>query len=296
MEDLNLETKIEENKKNHKKLIITLIIIVITICGIFIYSRYIGTKGIIINEINIKNNKIEDNFHGLKIVHISDIHYGMTSSKNEICNLKDKINLTKPDIVIFTGDLIDEENTYSNKDLIECMKDINASLGKYAISGEEDVKNKNYNSILSDIGFKNLDNSFDLIYKDNLTPMFLAGVSSLNDKINIDEKTKAIYEKVNDENYNSIYKILMIHEPDIIDSLDYSKFDLVLAGHTHNGQITLPYIGGIFLPENGKKYSKSYYKLNNTNFFISNGLGVHKYKLRLFNKPSFNLYRITKKS
>ncbi len=85
-----------------------------------------------------------------------------------------------------------------------------------------------------------------------------------------------------------------MHEPDFINEIDYNTFNLILAGHSHNGQIRLPFIGAIILPPGAKKYYKEYYKLNNTDLFISSGLGTSNLDIRLFNKPSFNFYRITK--
>ncbi len=83
-----------------------------------------------------------------------------------------------------------------------------------------------------------------------------------------------------------------MHEPDYIDDLTDNKFDLILAGHSHAGQIRTPF-GGIFIPEGAKKYHNSYYRLENSDLYISNGLGVSNYNFRLFNTPSYNIYRLT---
>ena len=86
-----------------------------------------------------------------------------------------------------------------------------------------------------------------------------------------------------------------MHEPDYIDDIDYSKFDLVLAGHSHNGQVRIPFIGATILPDGAKKYYKEYYKLEDTKLYISSGIGTTILPIRLFNKPSYNFYRIIKK-
>ena len=92
------------------------------------------------------------------------------------------------------------------------------------------------------------------------------------------------------------YKIILVHEPDYIDTITskYNNINLVLAGHSHNGQINIPYIKKLLLPEGSKKYYNNYYKVNNTNLYISSGLGESKINFRLFNKPSINFYRINK--
>ena len=87
----------------------------------------------------------------------------------------------------------------------------------------------------------------------------------------------------------------MVHEPDFADNIinEYSV-DLILSGHSHNGQIRIPLVGALYTPENAKKYYDEYYSINNTDLYISSGIGVSKYNYRLFNHPSFNLYRIYK--
>ena len=86
-----------------------------------------------------------------------------------------------------------------------------------------------------------------------------------------------------------------MHEPDKILDFDYNNYDLILAGHSHNGQITIPFIGSLYKPNGSKKYYKDYYELEGTKLYISGGIGTSTLKLRLFNKPSINLYRLTSK-
>lgn len=64
------------------------------------YSRYVETSGLNIKEYKVTSEKITDNFHGLKIVHLSDIHYGTTIDEKSLKNIVDKINTLKPDIVV----------------------------------------------------------------------------------------------------------------------------------------------------------------------------------------------------
>ena len=115
-------------------------LVILIIATLFILLRYIGNTGIKVKEYKIINNNI-GNFYGLKIVHVTDLHYGMTNEK-KLKKLVKEINLTKPDIVLFTGDLVDK-NTEYNKEidniLIENLKNINAYYGKYYVNGDEDL-------------------------------------------------------------------------------------------------------------------------------------------------------------
>ena len=106
--------------------------------------------------------------------------------------------------------------------------------------------------------------------------------------------SKKEYKKYIAEN-DVKYKILLLHEPDTIDNLS-ERFDLILAGHSHNGQVRLPLIGATILPDGAKRYYEEHYTINNTELFISSGLGTSSLPLRFMNHPSINFYRINKKS
>ena len=86
----------------------------------------------------------------------------------------------------------------------------------------------------------------------------------------------------------------IIHEPDYIEQIEYSKFDVIFSGHSHNGQVRLPIIGSMYEPVGAKKYYDEHYDLNGTDLYISSGVGLSWLPIRLFNRPSFNFYRITK--
>ena len=86
-----------------------------------------------------------------------------------------------------------------------------------------------------------------------------------------------------------------MHEPNNIDKINYSNFQLILAGHNMNGQMNIPGIKSLFIDKNNKKYTKTYYKKDGTNIYISKGIGTSNFKARLFNKPTINLYRLLNK-
>ena len=289
----------EEQKKNYT-LIKIIIIIVLLITGIILYSRFISTKGLKVKEYKITNSIITDNFHGFKIVHISDIHYGRTVKLKELKNLINEVNLLKPDIAVFTGDLIDKDTALDETIINELktnLSNINATVGKYAISGEHDLKFNEWETIIKDSGFKNLNDTYELIYKDGYSPILLAGIKSNSDNPEtLIERYQPIEQYLNSDEYlNNIYKILLVHEPDFIDNINYSYFNLILGGHSHNGQIHIPLFGAISTPEHSKKYYDEYYKLNDTDFYISGGVGTSDYNFRFCNKPSINFYRLTSK-
>lgn len=268
------------------KIVIALVVIttLIILDGFFINSH-----GFKVNEIALYED-ISDKYNGLKIVQISDIYYGNTVNKDELKRIIKNINLIKPDIVFFTGDLMYKDNKDST-DIANILSKINTNLGKYYITGDNDYNDDTVNDILNKSGFNSLDNKYELIYKDK-DPILISGISTKKDKTNIEDKLKDTYEYLNN---NNNYSILIMHEPNNIDKIDYDKFNLILAGHTKGGVVRIPLLGGVILPEDNYLYGKDYYKKKNTKIYISNGLGNDEVNFRLLNKPSFNFFRLRKK-
>lgn len=261
---------------------------------IIIYARYIGTMGLTTKEYTIIDKNIPEGFDGLKIVHFSDIHYNRAITLKKIESIVKEINLIKPDIVVFTGDLLDKDAILTNTDYDELgkiLKKINAPSGKYAILGNHDYKKEEENAIkiLKNSNFTYLENTYDIIYDKYGNKVFIGGIGSvIQNKDDIDKTLNSLSNKD-----NISYKIILIHEPDIADEITTGyKINLILAGHSHGGQIRLPLIGALYTPPYAKKYQNEYYKINDCNLYISTGIGVSTINYRLWDKPSINFYRI----
>lgn len=286
------ESKKERKKFNIKIFFKLLFFLIIILALILLYAYFIGTKGLVVKEYKIVNQNFTDNFYGLKIVHITDLHYGNTTNNSDLNKIIDKVNLIKPDIIVFTGDLVDKDlNNEELEELKSILNNMESNIKKYAVNGNYD---ENFSEILKDTGFTNLNNTYDLLYNSNNSAILFAGINT-ND--NIDDAIKNVNDFLNDEqnNNNIIYKIMLIHEPDKILEFDYNNYNLILAGHSHNGQITIPFVGSLYKSNGSKKYYKDYYELEGTKLYISGGIGTSTLKFRLFNKPSINLYRLTNK-
>ena len=277
-----------------KKLFGFIIFLLLIITSVILYARYIGTSGLVTKEYGLYNEKISPGFDGIKIVHFSDIHYGRLISSDRIKDIVDEINLISPDIVVFTGDLIDKDGILNDDDyqfLTEVFSKINSKYGKYSILGNHDYENMDkIIKLYDDSGFKYLENSYDIIYNKYNEKIFIGGVGNVSYGLDNLNDTMKYFEK---EENNVDYKMLLVHEPDISDSI-VNNYDvnLILAGHSHNGQIKLPVIGALYTPENSKKYYDEYYELGESKLYISSGIGVSRINYRLFNKPSINFYRI----
>ena len=285
-----------KQEANHPILKILLVFLLI-LFSLLLYSRFISTSGLKIKEYKVVNTNIPNNLVGIKIVHLSDIHYGRIINDKRLEKIVEQINLIKPDIVVLTGDLIDNDKELtdeSRKSLTNILSKINVNIDKYAIRGNHDYHFNEWDTIISNSGFINLDNNYDFIYND-YEPMLIAGLSSLLDETDVNTRFEQLTKNIDNEKINTVYNILLIHETDFIDNIDISKYNLILGGHSHNGQVRLPFIGAIIKPKESQKYYDEHYKLGNTDLYISSGLGTSELDFRFFNKPSFNLYRLSNK-
>lgn len=278
-------------KEKRKNLLMKLLIIFLLLITLFlIYAHFIETNILVIHEHRINNDKVSESFDGYKILHFTDLHFGKGVNKRNLKNIVNKFNESKPDIVVFTGDLIDEDYKMTKDDrkiLVNYLNSINATLGKYAVLGNHDVNNSDVAKILEESGFILLKNAYDLIYKKDSNPLMIYGV----DNVSIGEPNT---EALNDNRFKDYYKIVLVHEGDFADYISDEEGDLILSGHSHNGQINIPKLKNLVLPKGSKKYYKSYYKVNNNDLYVSNGIGCSVLSLRFFSFPSYNLYRIEK--
>lgn len=288
----------EQNKEIIKKIVkkVMKIFLIILVIGtiFFSYTTYVSSVKIKVREYRITEKKIPASFNGLKIIQLTDLHYGTTMFNENVKDIVKMTNDRKPDLIVFTGDLINKNYKLTNKEqeeIIKELKKLSASLGKYAIIGDED--NEKTNTILNQTNFTILKNESELIYQKNNEPILLVGLSSNSKNQNIEKAYSYFKQDVFNSN---IYTITLLHEPDTVDDIIGSyNSDLFLAGHSNNGNIRLPFVKySLFKVDGAKKYDQDYYNLGNSKLYISSGLGTtNQSNIRLFCRPSINFFRLS---
>lgn len=287
----NQPVKEKEKKRNPFKLFGIILILL----GIlfYLYIHFIEPNMLVTHEYAIIDNNLPYSFHGIKIVHFSDILYGSTMNEKKLEKMVTKINQLKPDILVFTGDLFNSTiqlNDDAKNKLKEVLSKLTATYKKYAVIGDNDYIDKNsYMEIMESANFMILNNKSDLFYYGGNDPLLFLGTNSLLEKENDIEMANTNYEDI-----SSAYKIWLNHEPIILDELlnRFVKPNLILTGHTLKGLMPLPF-GGTLLKQNGvENYESVYYNKQDVKMYISSGLGTYKYNARFLNPPSINLYRL----
>ncbi|MEG0129746.1 metallophosphoesterase [Clostridium sp.] len=271
-----------------KILLATIASIILIIGCLFCYTTFIEPKLLITKTIDLSKGSNTD----LKVVHFTDTQLGEYYDLDMLEKAVNKINAENPDIVVFTGDLIDNAAKYTHKDEIApILNRIEAKLGKYAIYGNRDYGGsavRYYKNIMKESGFKLLKNNSDVIELNGKRIRILGSDDALLGNPSIKSTTKGIKE--------SDYNILLTHEPDIADKYSDYPIDLVLAGHSHGGQVYIPFYGPIKKNTLSEKYYKGMYTMDNsykTKLYVNTGLGNTKVPFRFMNIPNVTLFNIS---
>lgn len=277
-----------------KRYQIILILLVVTGVLTILYARFIGTTGLKVIEKSIITDKLPSDYDGLKIVQFTDLHYGSTIHLKELKNIVKRINDQNPDIVIFTGDLVENKVVLSDKEVkkvTEELKKINPKIETLAVKGNHDYDHEYFDKITENLPWKVLFNTYEFVYNNSTTPLVFVGFDDLLEG-KVDIKNGFSYKN---ENPDDLFTIVLTHEPDLIDKITEDNYNLAFAGHSHLGQVRAPFIGALWTPDSSKKYKDEHYIIGDSELYVSGGIGTSSLKLRLFARPSITLYRLRTK-
>lgn len=225
----------------------------------------------------------------VKIVQFTDTHIGDYFSLEQLEKVANKINEQNADIVVFTGDLFDIAREHSaTEDVVSILGKIKAPLGKLAIFGNRDYGGGGshiYAQLMEDAGFKVLVNESITMTTNSKT----LSIYGADDYIFGYSDVHSLMSNINESHVN----ILLTHEPDAV--LEYTDYpiDLALSGHSHGGQIRLPFYGEVIKTNYCDSFSKGLYSLENarkTQVFVSSGIGNTKVPFRLGNIPEIIVF------
>lgn len=277
------------------KCFIALSILFFIFVGVTIYQN----KTIQTTKYEIKSDKLPKAFNGFKIVQLSDVHndyYG-----DRLTKLVAKVESEKPDIIAITGDLVDAqrynvENTLAFIDEIKDIAPIYFVYGNHDLGINGDAYYERMVEELDERGVKILNIKSSTIVKENESinivgiqdPSTLYGIENLEALDTYEEKNKAMIEEVLNNKINKNgFTLMLAHRPEYFEIYQDYDLDLVLTGHAHGGQFRIPFIGGLYAPNQGlfPKYTSGIHKKNDTSMIISRGLGNSRFPIRIFNTP-----------
>ena len=245
---------------NRKNVLILCIIVIL----LYIISGFYNP--LVLTRYDYTSSKVPEGFDGYRIVHISDFHckeFGDGES-----DLIAMIRNAEPDLILFTGDSIDDEHSLDNyRDLITGIYDV-API--YYVNG-----NHEYDASAPLAEMKELNEKYQVHdLNDASVVVEHNGDSILLSGLDFRLTMRGLRNNIDYAN-TTMFNILLYHGTDKFDGIAPYNYDLVLSGHTHGGIVCLPFIGGIISNQKElfPKYDSGVYTSGLSTMISSRGLG-----------------------
>ncbi|HEY9771646.1 MAG TPA: metallophosphoesterase [Coleofasciculaceae cyanobacterium] len=265
----------------------TLITIVFFTCC-YIYGSKIEPNWIEVVSIQLTIPNLARTFDNFKIVQISDLHTSKFMPEQRLARIIRLVNQQQPDAIAITGDLITQNNRFDANRLRQTLSQLKSKSGIFSVLGNHDHWGEAIavlKQVLIESNITNLDNQVYSIEHGDEKLAF----AGLDDPYwgNPDlEKTIAQLPK-------DTAAILLVHEPDYIEkSAATHQFALQLSGHSHGGQIRVPFLGPLVLPPGGRKYFAGLNQVENTITYTNRGLGMTNLPLRFGSRPEITVFTL----
>ena len=273
------------------------------VAGLALYSGEIERHWIEVTQRDFFLRGLPSAFDGMRIVQISDIHLDDFTEPFFLRDVIGHINRIKPDVVVLTGDFATSEQDsrlgrkvastkFARGAAWQCANILTGLECKstYAVLGNHDfgVGAAEVATALGDNGITVLRNAFVSIERGGAR-IWLAGVDDpLEGHPNPELAIPASIRNVPNEPI-----VLLCHAPDYADRLlrgpAGQAVDLMLSGHTHGGQVRLPFLPAMRLPPLGRKYVEGWFRLDRLQLYVNRGIGTIGLPFRLFCPPEITV-------
>lgn len=270
-----------------KRYIIGALMGVLGSLGIVLYN------GLIVRNYSIALNNVKKG-EKIKIVVLTDLHSFKYGSHQE--RLLCKIEQQQPDIIMLVGDIVDDYRPIEGVKFL--LEGLCHSAPIFYVTGnhEENIAElEHVKTFLRSYGVTILEGAYAQVKVGN-TKVNIGGLSDPYRSYPFQETFNELSEAIIKEEG---VKILLSHRPEYAELYKKGKYDLVLSGHAHGGQVRIPgWINGLYAPGQGilPKYAGGYYALNDTmHFIVSRGLAIYPTLPRVFNPPEIVSITLTGK-
>jgi uncharacterized protein len=250
----------------------------LSLAGLTVYGTEIARHELITEHREIRIARLPDAFHGFRIAQLSDIHFEEFTEPTFLRYAVHRVNELKPDLVLLTGDYISAGPRpwqFAFEAAVRCaeiLRHLQCPL-RFAILGNHDVQvsSERVLEALSSNGITPLVDQYLPIERDGQR-LWLSGLHDAT--FTQPDLDRAVPAQLDGP------LILMSHEPDFADTIlrhpRAGRADLILSGHTHGGQIRLPFLPPLALPPMGQKYVEGLFHFpeSKTQLYVNRGLGT----------------------
>ncbi|MBI5954693.1 MAG: metallophosphoesterase [Chloroflexi bacterium] len=260
--------------------------------GSYGYSFFIEPGWVDVNEVEINLPSLPEAFSGFRILQLSDIHMGGWMNRERLAETVQLALAQQVDLIALTGDYLfghswNSHLELSGADFVEEISELTREHLTLGILGNHDhwTNAEFVREMLTASGVIELENDVFPLEQDNQR-LFIAGVDDIWEK-------KYDLERVTDKLPRDGAAILLAHEPDFADvSAKTGRFDLQLSGHSHGGQVVIPFFGAPILPHLGEKYYSGLYKVRDMWQYTNRGIGMIEPAVRLNCRPEITVFTL----
>lgn len=256
-----------------------------------LYMREYEPSWVEIKEVSLELPRLARPFSGLRMAQISDLHFGGWMTIEYMIDILRMVVDQSPDLVVITGDFVmgyannHEPHMIENLDqLADVLKILSGQFPTLGVLGNHDYwfNRDSVINMLHRAGIMELNNSVHTLELGS-EMLHIAGVDDVMER---HARMDLVLSQLPEEGC----AILLAHEPDYADiSARTGRFDLQLSGHSHGGQVVLPFIGPPVLPNLARKYPSGLYKVMNMYQYTNRGVGMTTPYVRLNCRPEITV-------
>ena len=250
-----------------------------------LYGKLLEPNWIDIHRVQLKFPHLASEFNGYRIVQISDLHTDKLMRERRLRGIFRLVNRQKPDLIAMTGDFVTEYRQRFIPDFQRSLKVLKAKDKTVAVLGNHDYLSnpQAIRKALLANDIIDLSNSVYSIKRGNA----IFNIAGVDDLLLGEPRLDLVLQQLPSEGA----AIILAHEPDFADSSAATgKFDLQLSGHSHAGQVRLPFLKPPALPTLGKKYYEGLNRVGNMNVYTNRGVGMTGLHIRFGSRPEITVF------
>jgi predicted MPP superfamily phosphohydrolase len=269
-----------------KRLLLSIAFVVVMV--LTVWGFVIEPNRLVVNEVSLPITEVDARFGNLKVALISDLHVG--SSWVDLKKLHDvvaKTNAVKPDLILLAGDFVAESviggHFLDAESIAAELGNLSAPLGTFAVLGNHDwvYDGKRVTTALTSVGIHVIENGAVRINRDGKHIWLLGIADAWTRKPDF---SKALAEVTDDAPV-----MAFTHNPDIFPNAP-QRVLLMLAGHTHGGQVNLPFVGRLVVPSKyNQRYAIGHVVENGRHLYVSPGVGTSVFPVRFRVPPEITV-------
>lgn len=254
-----------------------------------IYVHKIEPNWLEVTQIDVRLPKLDRAFDGYRIVQITDLHAGDGIDRAQLQKVVAAVNAQTPDLIVITGDHV-SRLPRQHVELLDTLAKLHPRDRTLSVLGNHDVYNDPtpIRAAIQQAGIILLENTVYTIQRDRAT-LHIAGVGDVFAQ-------QAQLDRVLAQLPPTGAAIMLAHEPDFADDTAATgRFGLQLSGHSHGGQIRIPFYKG-YLPEYARRYPLGRYQVGNMIQYTNRGIGMIKLYARFNCRPEISVFTLVASS